>query len=66
MGNILSEVQRWRLNAEELRARAEGLSNVVAQDAMLEMAAGYERLADRMENLAVKELTRKEESHGRR
>jgi len=54
MGDILSEVQRWRLKAEELRTAAEGIQNAVAQDTMLEMAERYERLAAHMENLATK------------
>ncbi len=66
MGDILSQVQRWRLNAEELRARAESLSNMVAKDEMLDMAERYDRLADRMEELAAKELARKQPQSHRR
>jgi hypothetical protein len=60
MGDILSEVQRWRLKAEELRATAETLSNAVARDSLQEMADGYDRLADSMEELdAVKRARRR-------
>jgi hypothetical protein len=51
MGDILGEVQRWRLKADELRATAETLSNAVARDSLQEMADGYDRLADDMEDL---------------
>ena len=54
MGDILSEVQRWRLKAVELRTVADTLSNAVAQDSLQEMADGYDRLADHMENLEAK------------
>ncbi len=58
MGDILSEVQRWRAKADELRATADMLTNVVARDSLLEMADGYDRLADHMEDLAVKKRPR--------
>jgi hypothetical protein len=54
MGDILSEVQRWRAKAEELRTTAETLSNAVARDSLQEMADGYDRLADNMEALEAK------------
>jgi len=58
MGDILSEVQRWRLKAEELRAAAENLSNAVARDSLQEMADGYDRLADNMEDLEIEKRAR--------
>ena len=58
MGDILGEVQRWRLKADELRATAETLSNAVARDSLQEMADGYDRLADHMEDLEVKRRAR--------
>ena len=54
MGDILSEVQRWRLKAEELRAAADTLSHAIAQDSLQEMADGYDRLADHMEDLEAR------------
>ncbi len=54
MGDILSEVQRWRLKSEELRATADALTNEVARDSLLEMAEGYDRLADHMEEFEAK------------
>ena len=54
MGDILSEVQRWHVKAVELRAVADTLSNAVARDALLEMADGYDRLADHMEDLEAR------------
>ena len=58
MGDILGEVQRWRLKADELRATAETLSNAVARDSLQEMADGYDRLADHMEDLEAKRRAR--------
>lgn len=58
MGDILSQVQRWRFKADELRAVAESLANAVARDALLDMADGYDRLADDMEDLLVKKRER--------
>jgi hypothetical protein len=49
MGDILREVERWRLEADELRAVAETLTNAVARDTLLDMADGYGRLADHMD-----------------
>jgi hypothetical protein len=54
MSDILVEVKRWRMKADELRAAAEVLSNDVARDAVLEMADGYDAIADRVEDLEVK------------
>ena len=59
MGDILGEVQRWRLKADELRATAETLSNAVARDSLQEMADGYDRLADRMADLDAKKRARR-------
>ncbi len=41
------------MKADELRAAADGLSNEVARDTMLEMADGYDRLAANMEQFGV-------------
>ena len=62
MGDILGEVQRWRLKADELRATADMLTNAVARDSLQEMADGYDRLADRMEDLEVKRRARVRDS----
>ena len=58
MGDVLGEVQRWRANADELRVAAETLSNAVARDSLEEMADGYDRLADKMEDLEAKNRAR--------
>lgn len=55
----MSEVQRWRAKADELRVTAEMLSNAVAQDALLEMAEGYDRLADHMEDLEARKRSQR-------
>jgi hypothetical protein len=58
MGDILREVQRWRAKADELHATADRLSNAVAGDVLLEMADGYDRLADNMEDLEASKRAR--------
>ena len=59
MNGILSEVQRWRIKADELRATADVLSNAVARDSLLEMADGYDQLADNMEDLESRKRARR-------
>jgi len=59
MGDILGEVQRWRLKADELRATAETLSNAVARDSLQDMADGYDRLANHMADLDAKKRARR-------
>ena len=54
MGDILVEVERWRMKADELRAVAAALSDEGARDLMLEMADGYDRLAGRMASLETR------------
>ena len=49
MGDILSEVQRWRAKADELRVCATTLSNAVARDSLEEMADRYDQLANKLE-----------------
>jgi hypothetical protein len=58
MGDILTEVQRWRAKADELRAMTEHLTNAVAKDSLLEMADGYDQLADTMENREIERRAR--------
>ena len=58
MGDILREVERWRLEADELRAVAETLTNAVARDTLLDMADGYGRLADHMEDFETRKRAR--------
>jgi hypothetical protein len=59
MGDILREVRRWRHKADELRATADILTNQVARDSLQEMADGYDRLADLMEDLEAKKRARR-------
>lgn len=54
MGDLTGEVRRLRSKADELFARVDGVANEVARDEMLRMARGYEQMADRMEDLAIK------------
>ena len=54
MADILSEVRSWRAKADELLAGAEGVRNEVARDELMQMAEGYERMADRMEELVIR------------
>ena len=67
MGDILGEVQRWRGKADELFAVAENLTNDAARAELLQMAESYNLLADRMEDVAAKQLAeqrRRESSEG--
>jgi hypothetical protein len=52
MGDIIGESRRWRMKAEELRAIADCVSNEIARDTLLQMAEGYDRLAQQMEEIA--------------
>ncbi len=54
MADILSQVRLWRAKADELLAGAEGVRNEVARDELMQMAEGYERMADRMEELVIR------------
>ena len=56
MREILIQVERWRAKSDELRSTADTLTNAVARDSLLEMADGYDRLADSLEDLAAKKL----------
>jgi uncharacterized protein Yka (UPF0111/DUF47 family) len=58
MGDILTEVQRWRTKADELRAATEQLTNPVARDSLLQMADGYDQLADAMEDREIQRRAR--------
>src|SRR5229473_2278793 len=42
-------VSRWRVRAQEILAQAETMSDAEARQTMQEIAAGYERLAQRVE-----------------
>jgi hypothetical protein len=50
MRAILAQVERWRAIADELRAAAQSLNHAAARDQLLQMADGYDRLADDMED----------------
>jgi len=56
MLDLLNQVQEWRAKGEELFAKANAVRNGVARERMLQMAEGYMRLADQMEDLAAKQL----------
>lgn len=45
----LNDPEHWRDRAEEARLRAEQLGDPEARRMMLEIAAGYERIAERAE-----------------
>jgi len=47
--NLWNDPKHWRERAEEALVRAEQLSDPEAQRMMLEVAAGYERLAQKAE-----------------
>ena len=45
---IIHDAKHWRDRAEGARRMAEQMSNRAARDAMLDVAASYERLAKRV------------------
>jgi hypothetical protein len=49
--------QYWRDRAEEARAVAETMTDRQAKRAMLQIAQGYERLAERTERTACKKAS---------
>ena len=54
MRAVLTQVERWRAKVDELRAVADTLKNAVARDDLLQMADGYDRLANKIENLEMR------------
>jgi hypothetical protein len=44
---IIYDVQHWRDRAEEARAMADNLADPTAREAMLQVATGYDQLAER-------------------
>ena len=58
MKNALSEIKQWRAKADELIAAAGHLENDVARDHLLDMAEGYNRLADKMEDQEASRMAR--------
>jgi len=54
MRAVLTQVERWRAKADELRAVADTLGNAVARDQLLQMAEGYDGLANQMEELEIR------------
>ena len=54
MRAVLTQVEQWRAKAGELRGIADALDNAMACDQLLQMAEGYERLANKMEELEIR------------
>jgi hypothetical protein len=50
-----SNIERWRMMAGRARTRAEGVTDPASKRAMLEIAAAYEILARRAEEIAARE-----------
>ncbi len=50
MNRSFDNPEHWRERAREVRALAEGISDLIAKVNMLEVAAQYERLALRAEH----------------
>jgi hypothetical protein len=59
MIGILGDVEHWRAKAEQLRVIAEDMSTPTARGTMLDMADGYDRLAETMERRAARARERK-------
>jgi hypothetical protein len=58
MADLQEQVRRYRTNADEAFATAHTMRNEVARDALLDMAEGYDQLADRLEDLDTKRRAR--------
>jgi hypothetical protein len=50
---FVNDPSHWRERANETRGLAERLTDAVARDRMLEVAAAYERMADRAEHRPI-------------
>jgi hypothetical protein len=60
MPSDIHEPKHWRDRAEEARVHAEQMTDPEAKRMMLEIANGYERLAERVaERAAISETTKK-------
>ena len=55
MARLLNEPQYWRLRAQESRMRADHLADPEAREIMIEIAIGYDRLADLAEKRPITE-----------
>jgi len=51
---FVNEPGHWQQRAKETRALAERLTDTVARNNMIEVAAAYERMADRAEHHPIK------------
>jgi hypothetical protein len=49
----LHDEDHWRRRAEEMRALASAVMDLTSKQTMLEIARGYERLAERAQVLSV-------------
>ena len=56
MSSILDEPEHWRERAEEMLTRADQTNDPVAKEMMLNIASGYERLAERAEQRLAQAL----------
>ena len=54
LGDIRRQIGRWRSSADELVGAADTVRNEVAPDHLLDVAQGYDRLADHMAELVAK------------
>jgi len=53
-GRLMNDAAHWRARAEEARVHAEQICDPEARRMMLEIAAGYERIAERAEQRLCK------------
>ena len=44
---IIYDIQHWRHRADEARAMADQITDLASREAMLQVAAGYDRFAER-------------------
>ncbi len=60
MENLAEEVERYRLQGEELRDMAEGWLDLDTREALNNLAANYEKLADSLQLLAQRNASHAE------
>jgi hypothetical protein len=56
--DAINDEERWRSLAAEARAAADTMNDPVARRLMLDIAAGYERLADRAKSRASEKTSK--------
>lgn len=54
--SYIDDPKHWHIRADETRSLAEPMTDAMSKQAMLGVAAGYERMAKRAEDRVAKDL----------